>query len=48
MLEKHSGWRPASVCDLYCRRWDIEVCSKQVKQALKFGTFHGHSATFES
>jgi len=37
-------WSPRSVCDLYRRRWDIEVFFKQVKQSLKLGTFLGHSA----
>jgi len=33
-----------SVCDLYRRRWDIEVFFKQVKQSLKLSGFFGHSA----
>jgi len=37
-------WSPTSVCDLYRRRWDIEVFFKQVKQSLKIGSFLGHSA----
>ena len=37
-------WSPQSVCDLYRRRWDIEVFFKQVKQSLKLGSFLGHSA----
>lgn len=37
-------WRPSSVCDLYRRRWDIEVFFKQVKQSLKLTSFLGHSA----
>ena len=37
-------WSPRSVCDLYRRRWDIEVFFKQVKQTLKLGSFLGHSA----
>lgn len=37
-------WSPRSVCDLYCRRWDIEVFFKQVKQSLKLSSFLGHSA----
>ena len=32
------------MCDLYRRRWDIEVFFKQVKQSLKLGSFLGHSA----
>jgi hypothetical protein len=37
-------WSPRSACDLYRRRWDIEVFFKQVKQSLKLGSFLGHSA----
>src|SRR5690606_30698833 len=37
-------WSPQSVCDLYRRRWDIEVFFKQVKQSLKLSSFLGHSA----
>lgn len=37
-------WSPQSVCDLYRRRWDIEVFFKQVKQSLKLSGFLGHSA----
>jgi hypothetical protein len=37
-------WSPRSVCDLYRRRWDIEVFFKQVKQSLKLGSFLGHTA----
>lgn len=37
-------WSPRSVCDLYRRRWDIEVFFKQVKQSLKLASFLGHSA----
>ena len=37
-------WSPRSVCDLYRRRWDIEVFFKQVKQTIKLGSFLGHSA----
>jgi hypothetical protein len=37
-------WSPRSVCDLYRRRWDIEVFFKQVKQSLKLTSFLGHSA----
>jgi hypothetical protein len=37
-------WSPHSVCDLYRRRWDIEVFFKQVKQSLKLSSFLGHSA----
>ena len=37
---------PRSVCDLYRRRWDIEVFfkqDKQDKQSLKLGSFLAHS-----
>ena len=37
-------WSPRTVCDLYGRRWDIEVFFKQVKQTLKLSNFLGHSA----
>jgi IS4 transposase len=37
-------WSPRSVCDLYRRRWDIEVFFKQVKKSLKLGSFLGHRA----
>lgn len=37
-------WSPQSVCDLYRRRWDIEVFFKQVKQSLRLSSFLGHSA----
>jgi hypothetical protein len=37
-------WSPRSVCDLYRRRWDIEVFFKQVKQTLRLSNFLGHSA----
>jgi len=40
----NTAWRPRSVCDLYRRRWDIEVFFKQVKESLKLGSFLGHSA----
>lgn len=35
---------PRSVCDLYRRRWDIEVFFKHVKQSLKLSGFLGRSA----
>jgi IS4 transposase len=38
-------WSPRSVCDLYRRRWDIEVFFKQVKQSLKLGSFLGKRST---
>lgn len=37
-------WSPQSVCDLYRRRWDIEVFFKQVKQSLRLSNFLGQSA----
>lgn len=43
-ITNNPTWSPTSVCDLYRRRWDIEVFFKQVKQTLKLGTFLGHSA----
>ena len=43
-LTNNFAWSPQSVCDLYRRRWDIEVFFKQVKQSLKLGSFLGHSA----
>ena len=39
-ITNNTQWSPRSVCDLYRRRWDIEV----VKQSLKLGSFLGHSA----
>lgn len=43
-ISNNLAWSPRSVCDLYRRRWDIEVFFKQVKQSLKLGSFLGHSA----
>jgi len=43
-ITNNPNWSPTSVCDLYRRRWDIEVFFKQVKQTLKLGTFLGHNA----
>ena len=43
-ITNNMEWSPSSVCDLYRRRWDIEVFFKQVKQSLKLGSFLGHSA----
>lgn len=43
-MSNNIDWSPQSVCDLYRRRWDIEVFFKQVKQSLKLGSFLGHSA----
>jgi hypothetical protein len=43
-MTNNMEWSPRSVCDLYRRRWDIEVFFKQVKQSLKLGSFLGHSA----
>ena len=38
-ITNNLDWSPRSVCDLYRRRWDIEVSFKQVKQSLKLGSF---------
>ena len=43
-LTNNMAWSPVTVCDLYRRRWDIEVFFKQVKQCLKLSNFLGHSA----
>lgn len=43
-ITNNLAWSPRSVCDLYRRRWDIEVFFKQVKQTLKLSGFLGHSA----
>ncbi len=43
-ITNNMDWSPATVCDLYRRRWDIEVFFKQVKQCLKLSNFLGHSA----
>lgn len=43
-MTNNLAWSPQSVCDLYRRRWDIEVFFKQVKQSLKLSSFLGHSA----
>lgn len=43
-ITNNFDWSPQSVCDLYRRRWDIEVFFKQVKQSLKLGSFLGHNA----
>lgn len=43
-LTNNLEWSPVTVCDLYRRRWDIEVFFKQVKQCLKLSNFLGHSA----
>jgi IS4 transposase len=43
-ITNNTTWSPRSVCDLYRRRWDIEVFFKQIKQSLKRGSFLGHSA----
>ena len=36
-ITNNLAWSPRSVCDLYRRRWHIEVFFKQVKQSLKQG-----------
>lgn len=38
-------WSTRSVCDLYRRRWDIEVFFKQARQSLKLPGFLGHGAS---
>lgn len=43
-ITNNQQWSPRSVCDLYRRRWDIEVFFKQVKQTLKLSSFLGHGA----
>ena len=43
-ITNNLSWSPRSVCDLYRRRWDIEVFFTQVKQTLKLSNFLGHSA----
>lgn len=43
-ITNNLAWSPRSVCDLYRRRWDIEVFFKQVKQSLRLSGFLGHSA----
>jgi len=43
-ITNNMEWSPQTVCDLYRRRWDIEVFFKQVKQTLKLSNFLGHSA----
>jgi hypothetical protein len=43
-ITNNHEWSPRTVCDLYRRRWDIEVFFKQVKQTLKLSNFLGHSA----
>lgn len=42
-ITNHQQWSPRSVCDLYQRRWDIEVFFKQIKQVLHIGSFLGYS-----
>ncbi len=38
-ITNNLSWSPRSVCDLYRKRWDIEVLFKQVKQTLKLSIF---------
>jgi len=42
-ITNNEDWSPRTVCDLYQRRWDIEVFFKQIKQVLHIGTFLGYS-----
>jgi Transposase DDE domain/Domain of unknown function (DUF4372) len=43
-ITNNPTWSPRTVCDLYRRRWDIEVFFKQIKQSLRLASFLGHSA----
>jgi len=43
-ITSNLSWSRRSVCNLYRRRWDMEVFLKQVKQTLKLSNFLGHSA----
>ena len=43
-ITNNEDWSPRTVCELYRRRWDIEVFFKQVKQVLHISTFLGYSA----
>lgn len=43
-ITNNEHWSPRTVCDLYQRRWDIEVFFRQIKQVLHIGTFLGYSA----
>ena len=43
-ITNNFDWSPASVCDLYQSRWEIEVFFKQIKQNLKLCDFLGNSA----
>jgi len=42
-ITNNEQWSPRTVCDLYQRRWDIEVFFKQIKQVLHIGSFLGYS-----
>ncbi len=41
-LTNNMEWAPASICDLYKRRWGIDVFFKQLKQGLQLADFLGH------
>jgi IS4 transposase len=43
-ITNNEDWSPRTVCDLYRRRWDIEVFFKQIKQVLHISNFLGYSA----
>ncbi len=42
-ITNNLDWAPATIADLYKRRWSIEVFFKQVKQTLQLCDFLGHS-----
>ena len=43
-LTNNLEWSPATVCDLYRCRWEIEVFFKQLKQTVQLVDFLGNSA----
>ena len=43
-LTNNLEWSPASIVELYRRRWQIEVFFKQIKQTLQLADFLGTSA----
>lgn len=43
-LTNNLDWSPVSVCELYRRRWQIEVFFKQLKQTVQLVDFLGNSA----
>lgn len=42
-ITNNLDWAPATIADLYKRRWAIEVFFKQLKQTLQLCDFLGHS-----